>query len=98
MSDHIVEIAEIRVTDPAAFELGVARAKPHFLAAEGCLGLSLHRVVEYPDTYRLVVKWRRIEDHMVAFRNSPGFQEWRACVSRFFAQPPVVTHSQEIEL
>lgn len=98
MTDHVVEIAEITVTDAAGFEAGVIKARPHFLAAEGCLGLALHRVIETPDTYRLVVKWRMVEDHMVTFRASEGFQAWRAAVSPFFAGPPVVTHSRAVDL
>jgi quinol monooxygenase YgiN len=95
---HILEVAEITVTDAAAFEAGVSRAKRHFLSAEGCLGLSLHRVIEAPATYRLVVKWRSVEDHMITFRNSPAFQAWRDCVSAHFSGSPVVTHSRQIEL
>lgn len=93
-----LEIAEITVTDPAAFETAVAAAKPHFLAAEGCHGLTLHRVVETPDVYRLVVKWRTVEDHMVTFRASEGFQAWRALAAPYFAAPPKVTHSAEVAL
>lgn len=98
MTEHVVEIAEIRVTDPAGFEAGVALARPHFLAAEGCLGLDLHRVLETPDIYRLLVKWRTVDDHIVTFRASDGFQAWRAAVSPYFAAPPVVTHSCSVEL
>ena len=93
-----LEIAEITVTDPAGFEAAVAAARPHFLAAQGCRGLSLHRVVETPEVYRLVVTWDRVEDHMVTFRNSDGFQAWRNLASPFFASPPVVTHSREVAL
>lgn len=98
MTEHVIEIAEITVSDPAGFEAGVIEARPHFLAAAGCLGLSLHRVIETPDTYRLVVKWRSVEDHTVAFRASEGFQAWRTAVAPFFAGPPVVTHSRAVEL
>lgn len=94
----VTEVAEIAVTDPAAFEAAVAAGRPHFLAAEGCLGLSLHRVVETPDIYRLLVTWRRVEDHMVTFRQSAGFQEWRRLASPHFARPPVVTHSAAVDL
>lgn len=94
----VVEVAEIPVNDPAGFEAAVAAARPYFLAAEGCLDLALHRVVETPDTYRLLVKWRRIEDHTVTFRASEGFQKWRALASPYFAGPPVVTHSAAIGL
>ncbi len=92
------EIAEITVTDPAGFEAAVAKAKPIFLAAEGCHGLTLRRVVETPEVYRLVVEWRSVEDHMVTFRESEGFQAWRALASPFFAGPPKVTHSSEVAL
>lgn len=98
MNAHIVEVAEITVTDPAGFEAAVARARPHFLAAEGCLGLSLHRVVEAPQVYRLLVKWRRIEDHMETFRASEGFRHWRALAAPFFAGPPKVSHSAAVDL
>lgn len=98
MTAHVIEIAEIKVTDPAGFEAGVASARPHFIAAEGCLGLALHRVIEAPNTYRLIVKWRTVEDHTVTFRGSEGFQRWRAAVASFFSEPPVVTHSRAVEL
>lgn len=98
MTAHVVEAAEITVTDPARFEAGVAKARPHFLAAEGCLGTALHRVIEKPDTYRLLVKWRSVEDHMVTFRASEGFRHWRAAMAGYFAAPPVVTHSIAVEL
>ncbi|NTB87564.1 antibiotic biosynthesis monooxygenase family protein [Agrobacterium tumefaciens] len=95
---YIVEVAEITVTDTDDFEAAVAEAKPYFLAAEGCTGLALHRVVETPEVYRLIVKWRTVEDHMVTFRQSEGFQRWRELASPFFAKAPVVTHSAEVDL
>lgn len=98
MSSHVFEVAEISVTDPVMFETAVAAARPYFLAAEGCLGLSLRRVVETPDTYRLLVTWRRIEDHMETFRASEGFRHWRALASPFFAGPPKVSHSAAVDL
>lgn len=94
----VVEVAEIKVTDPAGFEAAVAAARPHFLAAEGCLDLALHRVIETPDTYRLLVKWRSAEDHMVTFRASEGFQKWRTLASPHFAAPPTVTHSAAVAI
>ncbi|HRO10226.1 antibiotic biosynthesis monooxygenase [Amaricoccus sp.] len=93
-----LEIAEITVTDAAGFEAAVARARPLFLGAEGCHGMALHRVVETPEVYRLVVKWRTVEDHMETFRGSEAFQAWRALVGPFFAGPPKVTHSREVPL
>lgn len=76
----------------------VAAARPYFLAAEACLDLALHRVIETPDTYRLLVNWRSVEDHIVTFRASEGFQKWRALASPYFVAPPSVTHSAAVAL
>lgn len=94
----ILEIAEIAATDGPAFEAAVARARPHFLAAEGCRGLVLHRVIETPGVYRLMVTWDSVDHHMVVFRQSEGFRRWRELAAPFFAAPPVVTHSSEVGL
>lgn len=98
MSTQVIETAEITVTDPEGFEAAVALAQPHFLAAAGCLGLSLHRVIETPHVYRLVVTWRSLEDHTVTFRGSEGFQAWRRLAAPFFAKAPVVTHTTSVNL
>jgi len=91
----IYEVAEITVNagEEADFENGVAQAAPLFLRAKGCHGLSLHRVVENQAVYRLLVKWETVDNHLVDFRGSEDFQEWRRLVGSFFASPPMVTHS-----
>jgi len=94
----IVEIAEITVKPGSekAFEAGVGKAAPLFLRAKGCHGLSLHRVVEIPTVYRLVVKWETVDNHIVDFRKSEDFQEWRRFVAAFFDGAPRVTHSEVV--
>jgi quinol monooxygenase YgiN len=90
----ITEIAHITI-DPARaaeFEAAVATAAPHFRAAEGCHGMRLERVTEDPAEYRLSVDWESVEHHMVTFRESDGFQQWRALAGPFFAAPPRVEH------
>lgn len=90
----IHEIATITI-DPARaaeFEAAVAAARPHFEAAKGCLSFALERSIEFPDRYRLVVGWQSVEAHMVDFRESEGFQHWRALASPFFVSPPSVEH------
>lgn len=93
----IREIAEIRVRpeDSAAFVAAVEEAVPLFRAAEGCLSMRLDRVVEDEGLFRLVVLWRRIEDHTETFRESDGFRAWRALVGSFFLVPPRVDHGEE---
>lgn len=90
----ITEIAQlgIRPGQEEAFEQAVAEAVPVFLAADGCGGIDLHRSVEHPTRYRLMVQWRTVEHHTVAFRASEGFARWRALAGPHFAAPPQVEH------
>ncbi len=92
----IHETAEFTVTDGPAFEAAVREALPLFHASPGCQSVTLHRVIEDPSRYRLLVRWSTLEDHTEGFRGSDAFPRWRALVSPFFAAPPDVTHSEEV--
>ncbi len=90
----ITEIVEIGVKpgDEAAFEAAVAEAIPVFRRSKGCHGMELHRTIEKPSKYRLFVKWETLDDHLVHFRGSENFQEWRRLAGPHFASPPTVEH------
>ncbi|MFG1291016.1 antibiotic biosynthesis monooxygenase family protein [Xanthobacter versatilis] len=94
----VYEIAtlDIKEGSEAAFEAGVKEAAPFFQKSRGCRGLSLQRSVESPSRYYLVVTWDTVEDHMVHFRNSPEFQEWRRLASPHFVSPPSVEHTSVV--
>jgi quinol monooxygenase YgiN len=94
----VFEFADIDVKpgEEKAFEDGVAKALPLFRRAKGCHGMELQRSVEKPSKYRLVVKWETVEDHMVHFRESPDFQEWRKLVGPYFASAPFVEHTSTV--
>jgi quinol monooxygenase YgiN len=90
----VIEIAYITI-DPAnaaPFEAAVAAAAPVFQAAEGCRGMRLERVVEDAAQYRLSVDWDSVAHHMETFRQSEGFQQWRALAGPFFVGAPRVEH------
>ena len=94
----ILETADLSVTPghEEAFEAAVREALPLFTSSAGCEGLSLHRVIETPGLYRLLVRWTAIEDHTVGFRGSEAFRGWRALVTPHLAAPPAVTHSESV--
>ncbi|MFC8419526.1 antibiotic biosynthesis monooxygenase family protein [Streptomyces sp. NPDC057236] len=94
----ITEIAqiEIRPGQEREFERAVAQALPCFLAADGCHGADLHRSVEHPSRYRLMVRWETVEHHTVTFRASEGFARWRALAGPHFAAPPQVEHVRSV--
>ncbi|AOB39497.1 antibiotic biosynthesis monooxygenase [Bordetella parapertussis] len=94
----IQEIASILVQPgrEADFEAGVAQARPLFMRARGCHGVALHRSIEAPQRYTLVVDWETVDNHMVDFRQSADSQEWRKLVGECFAEPPQVHHEQKV--
>jgi quinol monooxygenase YgiN len=96
----ISEIAQISVNSgqESEFEAGVAKAVPLFLRAKGCHGVRLERSIEHPRRYLLFVAWDSVDDHMVTFRSSDDFQEWRRLVGHCFEKPPEVQHTREISL
>lgn len=94
----ITEIAQIDVKAgmESQFEAGVREAIPLFKRAKGCSGLRLERSHEKPQRYRLFVQWQTLENHIVDFRGSADFQEWRRLVGGCFAAPPDVEHVTEV--
>ena len=91
----ILEHADIRI-DPAhaaAFEEAIAHGLSSVIAkAQGYCGHKVNRSIESPGRYIVTIFWASLDDHMVGFRQSPAFTEWRAIVGPFFLQPPVVEH------
>ncbi len=94
----ITEIAQIEVKPGMEkdFEAAVAKAKAAFGRSKGFHGFELHRSIEKPQRYRLMAKWDNVDAHMVDFRNSENFAEWRALVGPYFAAPPEVEHTETV--
>jgi len=94
----VLEIAQIEVKEGMheEFEANVAKAGPLFAAARGCRGMQLQRSLEFPQRYRLFVKWDTVENHNVDFRGSADFQAWRRLVGHCFASAPMVEHTTQV--
>jgi heme-degrading monooxygenase HmoA len=94
----VTEIAQIEVKPGTEkdFEAAVAKARAAFGRSPGFHGFELHRSIEKPARYRLMVKWETLENHTVDFRGSENFAEWRALVGPYFASPPEVEHTNKV--
>jgi heme-degrading monooxygenase HmoA len=91
----ILELAEIRIApgQQAAFDEAIQRGLRTVISqAQGFRGWKVHRGIEQPERYVLMIFWDTLEDHTVHFRGGPLFPQWRAIVGPFFAAPPVVEH------
>jgi heme-degrading monooxygenase HmoA len=94
----ITEIAQIDVKPGSEkdFEAAVAKARAAFGRSKGFHGFELHKSIEKPQRYRLMVKWETLENHTVDFRGSENFTEWRGLVGQYFAAPPEVEHTETV--
>src|SRR5882762_10252525 len=94
----VTEIAQIEIKPGSEkdFEAAVAKARAAFGRSAGFHGFELHRSIEKPQRYRLLVKWETLENHTVDFRGSENFVEWRGLVGQYFASPPEVEHTKKV--
>jgi heme-degrading monooxygenase HmoA len=94
----VTEIAQIEIKPGGEkdFEAAVAKAGAAFGRSQGFHGFELHRSIEKPQRYRLMVKGETLENHTVDFRGSENFAEWRGLVRQYFASPPEVEHTETV--
>ena len=91
----ILELADIRIHagQQAAFEEAIARGVTTVIAqAKGFRGYKINQGIENPERYILEIFWETLENHTLDFRQSAAFNDWRAIVGPFFAEPPTVEH------
>jgi heme-degrading monooxygenase HmoA len=90
----ILEVAHLDVIPgrEAEFEAAFAQAERIIAAVPGYIEHSLQRCVEDPSRYLLLVRWQRLEDHTETFRQSAGYQTWKALLHHFYDPFPVVEH------
>lgn len=91
----ILELVDIRIHpgQNAAFDEAIARGVRTVIAhAKGFQGFKVNKGIESPERYILQIFWDSVDDHMVDFRQSNAFAQWRAIVGPYFATPPVMEH------
>lgn len=91
----ILEIADIRIATGKQneFDAAIRRGIDTVVSkAKGFRRYQVHKCVESPERYVLMIQWETLENHTVDFRGGPLFTEWRAIVGPYFAAPPLVEH------
>ena len=90
----ILELATIDIkpgTNPD-FEMNLKKAQLVISQSKGFISLQAHKCIEQNNRYSLLIRWQTLEDHIIGFRESELFKEWRALIGPFFATPPFVQH------
>jgi heme-degrading monooxygenase HmoA len=91
-----VAILHIKPEDIEKFEAVFPKVETIFRCVKGYISHELQRFVETMGRYHFLIRWETIESHTINFRQSPKFQEFRALVGGFFAQPPVAEHFERV--
>ncbi len=85
-------VLDVRSGQVTEFLLAFANAEPIIASMAGYRGHTLHRCIELPNRFLLLVQWERLEDHTVGFRESAEYQQWRALLHHFYDPFPTVHH------
>src|SRR6185295_1580377 len=90
----ILEIAtlDVKLGRESEFESAFAKASPLISAMIGYRGHEVHRCIEKPNRYVLLVRWDRLEDHIKGFRLSAEYQQWKSLLHHFYDPFPTVEH------
>ncbi len=94
----VLEVVRIQV-DPAQkseFEAAIAQAYQCLQVTEGYLSHRLLHCVETEGSYLLQIEWVSLAAHLVNFRQSPQFEQWRGLIGSYFVGPPEVLHYTHI--
>ena len=91
-----VAILDVIPEKTAEFELSFQKAQEIISSMEGWLGHQLQQCLEVPNRYILLVRWQHLEDHIVGFRKSKAYSEWKNLLHHFYDPFPEVEHYTRI--
>jgi len=89
-------ILNVRQGEETEFEAAFASAQSIIAAMPGYVSHALHRCMETPSRYLLLVDWVTVEDHTIGFRGSPEYQVWKELLHHFYEPFPVVEHYETV--
>lgn len=88
-------VLNVRPGQESEFEAAMRKARSLIAATPGFISIQLHRCIEAPNRYLLLVSWQTIEDHTMGFRNSDRYSQWRDLLHHFYDPFPIVEHYDE---
>jgi heme-degrading monooxygenase HmoA len=91
-----VAILDVKPELTVEFETAFETASTIIASMPGYVSHELQCCLEKPSRYVLLVRWQTLEDHIIGFRQSPRYQEWRSLLHHFYDPFPVVEHYEAI--
>ncbi len=95
----ILEVAplSVRAGQSAQFEAAFRQAQRIIASMPGYISHELHRCLERPDEYVLLVRWESLAAHEQGFRQSAAYQAWKQLLHHFYEPFPVVSHYEAVQ-
>ena len=87
-----VAVLDVRAGEETAFERDFVTASRFISGIPGYLSHELHRGLEKPSRYLLLVRWATLEAHTVGFRKSAAYLEWKRLLHHYYDPFPTVEH------
>ncbi len=96
----ILEVTMLDVKEALCkeFESAFTEATPLIASIPGYINHELHKCIETPQRYLLLVRWESLEAHTVGFRQSREYQEWKRLLHHFYEPFPIVEHFVDLKL
>ena len=85
-------ILNVRIGEGDAFEQAFSQVQDIIASMPGYASHELQHCLESPDTYLLLVRWQKLEDHIIGFRQSAQYPEWKRWLHHFYESFPLVEH------
>jgi heme-degrading monooxygenase HmoA len=89
-----VAVLEVKPGKEAEFENMFSQAQKIIMSMKGYISHELQKCIEKSGRYVLLVRWEKLEDHTIGFRESPEYQEWKKMLHHFYDPFPTVEHYQ----
>lgn len=95
----IMEIEIIRIKQGCIndFERDFRKASLLLTSMQGYIHHELFKCVQEDLKYILLVKWHSITDHMVRFRQSQQYEQWKALLEPYYVPLPEAEHYVQIK-
>lgn len=93
-----VAILDVKPGVTEEFEAAFKTASPIIASISGYISHELQRCIETQYRYILLVRWQKLEDHTVGFRQSAEYQQWRSLLHHFYDPFPSVEHYELVQL
>ncbi|MFJ7826601.1 antibiotic biosynthesis monooxygenase family protein [Psychrobacillus sp. NPDC096623] len=80
------------------YENAFRQASKIISSMPGYINHELQRCIEAKGKYLLLVSWESLEDHVIGFRESSEYQEWKKLLHPYYDPFPVVEHFKKVHI